>query len=722
MMNIKQLALFYTSFRFTKYLHLVCIIVFICISFLFAPQTVLSLNAKKEDQALKLIYNLRNEKDFVERAIIEAELIGLGSEIMEILISVLDEELDKEKINREFVISVIKALSENRNSSAVDVLVRATYIIDWIVREEAVYALTETINNNVTNLEMLIAALGANDTYAQDYARNAILDIKSHPGFTESLIEAMQTNKNETARIQIIDIISKSGGDKVADYLFSLLDDYDEKVRKETVKALHKIDVIWNEADKDTLLKILNIIKDDITFHEIWNETIKKLNVSDLNDINFLIEALHVGNSARNDNLKKEVIKTIISIGKPALNELNTSIKDAIEGSSFYSNLVDVKSKIEESGKSKKLAEISVPILTDRKMGRSKHYDAANFPVTAYVIIFFCVCGGIWLFSILIFKLIRFHWLRGRRWVYRDYEPHSTSYYKVPSTHVNIRGLQLKYMAEASKEGCNLCGKFDFSVIGKVVINTKELLIVQCKDDGLIWRTPLLTVPVLRDFFGKLYYRSPYPEYFGYVNYEKMKDERMYMAEKELKLINDFRTTDSKSKNRLLDIGCGAGDFIAKAHDDGWEVRGTEISTYAVKNIIPRLNYKMLQDDKNVKRVYHTTLAEFVAKNRIKKMLFDVITVFEVLEVMHDPQAFLALTKEVLNQGGRIFVGISAPKGISQLTRLAENQFHISEKVGMRMIEKAGFKIISTKSISKNERNHGKILIAEYPYSESGKG
>ncbi|MGR3221400.1 MAG: HEAT repeat domain-containing protein [Candidatus Anammoxibacter sp.] len=696
--------------RSARCLYPALVIIFLCYSFLFTSQITWSFNGK-EDQALGLIHDLRIEDDFVKRIDIEQELVEQGNEIVGALILALDRELDMKKIDREFAISVIKVLSENKDPRAIYVLVKASYVTDWIVREEAVYGLSETIVDNPSNLGMFIAILGTNDTSTQEHAKKAILDLRSRFSITKSLITAMRTNKNEDIRIQIIDVLSIVGGDKVVDYLFSLLDDINENVRKVAVKTLDKMGKVENAADKDTLIKILNIIKDDITFYQIWNDTIKKLSGFGLNDVSFLIDALYVGISAMDNNLKNEAEERINHIGKPALKELNKSINDAREDSAFYLVLVDVKNGIEDMGKTENRDEVSVPILKGNGMER---YNPTHLPVIIYTIVFVSVFGGIWFFFIRIFKLTRFYRLRGERWAYRKYQPDSTSYYKMPSTHVNIRGMLLKYKAEQRKEGCNICGKFNFKVIGKVVINKNELLIVQCNDDGLIWRTPLLSVPVLRDFFEKHYYISPYPEYLGYVNYKKMKRERLYMAERQLKLINDFRPANSRSKNSLLDVGCGAADLIAKAYDDGWEVTGTEISTYAVKNIIPVLNYKMHNDDKNVKRVYHSTLSDLITKKRIKKHIFDVVTVFEVLELVHDPLAFLALTKKVLTLGGRIFVGISAPKDISRLVRLAENQFHISEEIGIRMLEKTGFTIISTKSISRNKYNYGKILIAEY--------
>lgn len=358
-MNIKALTYLYTSLRCTKYLYFSYVIIFICSSFLFTPQTALSLNTKKE-QALKLIHSLRSEKDFIKTETIEEELIGMGPEILEVLIPVLDEELDKKKFNREFAISIIRVLNVIHDPLAVPPLLRATHFVDWIVREEAVSALVSTIDYNPTNLDMLVDILSANDSFVQNKARDTILRMELSSDNTESLIEEMQIKRDTSIRTLIVDILSVIKGDKVINHLFSLLNDSDAKVREEAVKALNKIGVINKDVDKNTLLKILDIIKDNIIFIELWEEVINKLNIPNLKDIRFLISALKVGVNAESDSLKLKVIDNINSIGEPALEELNRTLEKTRKDSKFYMTLLQLKNKIIEEAKTKRAREKAV--------------------------------------------------------------------------------------------------------------------------------------------------------------------------------------------------------------------------------------------------------------------------------------------------------------------------------------------------------------------------
>ncbi len=345
MMNTKLLRSLYISLRSVRYILPAGVIIFICCYFLYVPQIAFSLGTK-EKQAFKLIHTLRSQKDFIKIETIEEKLIGMGPEIQQILIAALSEELAKEKVNREFTISIIRVIGEIHDPLAVPALLSATNIIDWIVRQEAVYALANIIDNNRANLDMLVTILKANDPFIEAKAKDAILKIESSKDVTDSLIAEINVNKDTAIRVIIVDILSSIKSNKAVGCLFTLLNDNDDKVRKEAVKALHKIEAIKKSVGKETLLTILDIIKDQITFIEIWDQTVEELYVPNLKDINFLIEALKIGVHAESNNLKVKVMDRINSIGEPALERINTALENTGEDNLFHYALLDVKTKL----------------------------------------------------------------------------------------------------------------------------------------------------------------------------------------------------------------------------------------------------------------------------------------------------------------------------------------------------------------------------------------
>jgi SAM-dependent methyltransferase len=111
-----------------------------------------------------------------------------------------------------------------------------------------------------------------------------------------------------------------------------------------------------------------------------------------------------------------------------------------------------------------------------------------------------------------------------------------------------------------------------------------------------------------------------------------------------------FFLSDPKApKNgRLLDIGCGVGNFLAAARDAGFDVTGIEMNQNAVR--FAREHY-------GLRNVSIERPEEFLAAHRGAK--FDVVTFFEVLEHQENPQGLLEVAKECLNDRG--FVALSVP-------------------------------------------------------------
>ncbi|HYW16170.1 MAG TPA: class I SAM-dependent methyltransferase [Allosphingosinicella sp.] len=92
---------------------------------------------------------------------------------------------------------------------------------------------------------------------------------------------------------------------------------------------------------------------------------------------------------------------------------------------------------------------------------------------------------------------------------------------------------------------------------------------------------------------------------------------------------------------RLLDIGCGNGEYLVRARKAGWEVFGCDFDPAAVK----------------AARETGAEVREGGAEAFIDSPgSFDAVTLGHVVEHVHDPAGLLALCRDLLKPGGAIFV------------------------------------------------------------------
>ena len=102
--------------------------------------------------------------------------------------------------------------------------------------------------------------------------------------------------------------------------------------------------------------------------------------------------------------------------------------------------------------------------------------------------------------------------------------------------------------------------------------------------------------------------------------------------------INEF----SKTKGKLLDFGCGTGHFLQAAQKDGWKVTGFEPNPTALSIARDKMNlkvYEKISDLENEKK-------------------FDAITLFHVLEHVHDLEQTMKVLFSKLKQRGNLYIAV----------------------------------------------------------------
>lgn len=149
-----------------------------------------------------------------------------------------------------------------------------------------------------------------------------------------------------------------------------------------------------------------------------------------------------------------------------------------------------------------------------------------------------------------------------------------------------------------------------------------------------------------------------YYPYKGYEPYYAAIDEqprverlhRSYIQHKRCRFVES-----AKTQGRLLDVGCSTGNFLAHARARGkWETYGVEINRAAAEYARDRFQLD----------VFHGVLKEA----NYPSAHFDVVTMWSVLEHLHDPLESLTEVRRVLRPDG--ILGFTVPNGDSLDARL----------------------------------------------------
>jgi len=94
---------------------------------------------------------------------------------------------------------------------------------------------------------------------------------------------------------------------------------------------------------------------------------------------------------------------------------------------------------------------------------------------------------------------------------------------------------------------------------------------------------------------------------------------------------------------KVLDLGCGTGEFIAELKERGCEVFGVDFDREAIETAKNKFG---------LKNVYPLSFEEFFKKQDLPK--FDIITAFEVIEHLTNPLFFMSNVKGLLKDDGRV--------------------------------------------------------------------
>ncbi len=185
---------------------------------------------------------------------------------------------------------------------------------------------------------------------------------------------------------------------------------------------------------------------------------------------------------------------------------------------------------------------------------------------------------------------------------------------------------------------CNLCGSLEKMIICKKDRRWKPLLTVACSDCGLMRTDPMPTDEEL-----KQYYRNEYRLDYQFASTRPPKAH----------LVRSLRDAHNRAAAlgdalrpgvRVLDVGCGTGEFLKLAQEQGCEVVGIEPGT-AYANFA-RSEYGL------------DVINGLWQDADLPVNGFDVVTCNQVIEHLRDPMAALAAMANWLKPDGVAFISV----------------------------------------------------------------
>ena len=169
---------------------------------------------------------------------------------------------------------------------------------------------------------------------------------------------------------------------------------------------------------------------------------------------------------------------------------------------------------------------------------------------------------------------------------------------------------------------CLLCGG---ACHERVFDSRLPCSVVRCKNCDLVFTNPRPAASSIAAFYPK-----EYRCHQGRVDAEKRVDPlAAYLP---------------RRPGRLLDFGCGGGDFLARMRRAGWEVVGLDVSTSAVERVRDHLGLQ----------AHIGTLPCPAWPNDC----FDAITMRQSLEHVHDPLGVIRDARRLLRPGGTLLVTV----------------------------------------------------------------
>ena len=236
---------------------------------------------------------------------------------------------------------------------------------------------------------------------------------------------------------------------------------------------------------------------------------------------------------------------------------------------------------------------------------------------------------------------------------------------------------------------CPVCGSAEIKNVLTVkdhTVSGQTFVVMECGSCTVRFTQDAPAVDSIAPYYKAEEYISHTDTSKGLIN-RIYKGVRKRTLRKKRKLIKRYTRLQ---KGKLLDVGSGTGSFVNEMKQHGWETIGLEPDEGA-REI--------------AKQVHEIVLGDTSAFYRLNQGSFDAITLWHVLEHVHDLSAYVQQLKNVLNEKGKLFIAVPNYTSLEAATYkeywaaydVPRHLYHFSPAAMKTLLEKNGLRIVQYK-------------------------
>ncbi len=238
-------------------------------------------------------------------------------------------------------------------------------------------------------------------------------------------------------------------------------------------------------------------------------------------------------------------------------------------------------------------------------------------------------------------------------------------------------------LCKTATTGLNYLQVRDYLVSGQM------FNIEQCRTCGFLFTNPRPNILEINTYYQSPDYISHTDEHTNLIDflYQRIKQ---HMLKKKLKLLKKHTTTVGK---KLLDYGCGTGEFVLAARKNGYEAIGFEPEIKA-KNKARQKGVELLENEKGL------------FSNHTQH--FDVITLWHVLEHLHDLHEKMQSFAKILKPGAWLIIAVPMANSADAefykeywaALDVPRHLYHFVPKNISQLCQSHGYKIVKSRGLA----------------------